>query len=73
MVFVFWFPSCVLGSNSYAIVSGVCLEFAVVDTIWMVNIMLFGLCVLPTKVVSTNIEAQHKYLKQTIWEIYGMV
>jgi hypothetical protein len=62
VIFVFWFPSCDLGLDSYAIVSGACLEFAIVDTIWMVNNMLFGLCVLPTKVVSTNIEAQDKYL-----------
>jgi hypothetical protein len=61
MVFVIWFPSCVLGSYSYAIVSGTCLEL-VVDTIWMVNIMLFGVCVLPTKVVSTDMKAQNKYL-----------
>jgi hypothetical protein len=62
MVFVFWFPSCVLSLDSYAIVSGVSLEFGVVDTVWMVNIMLFGLYVLPMKVVSIDIKPQNKYL-----------
>jgi hypothetical protein len=46
MVFVFWFPSCDLSLDSYAIVSGACLEFVVVDTIWMVNInVVWFMCV----------------------------